>query len=91
MLFSLSLSTLTEYSSFNEIIYGCIIPSLVGCVLYTVDLHHPIRDGVAIRCEAVGFGVWAALLTINVVRVVFAFAKRALGIRQIAKSIRETV
>jgi hypothetical protein len=83
MIFSLSLSTLTEYRSLKHIIYGCIVPAGIGCIFYISLLGHE-KDALAYKPEIAGFWLWSGLLIVNVIRVVTVGVKKTLGSRSTA-------
>jgi hypothetical protein len=78
LLFSLALATLTEYTDITAIIYGCVIPALCGCVLYTVYILESKNPDDYRLALIAGFYLWLLLLTINIIRTGIDGVKRYL-------------
>jgi len=81
LLFSLSLATVTEYRDVRAIIYGCMVPAIGACVLYTVyvmKIDAPAQNRPALLA---GFYLWIILLLINFVRAGWDGLRRYFGVR----------
>ncbi len=76
LLFSLALATLTEYRDIQAIIYGCVVPALSGCVLYTVYIIKYDNPNQYRSALVAGFYLWLILLLINIVRTCIDGFKR---------------
>jgi hypothetical protein len=76
LLFSLALATLTEYRDIRAIIYGCVVPALGGCVLYTVYILKYANPDEYRLALIVGFYLWLLLLLINILRTAIDGFKR---------------
>ena len=76
LLFSLPLATLTEYRQLKALIYGCVVPALVACMLYTAHVLEEVDASSIHRIELTAFSIWVILLTMNVIRVASEGIKR---------------
>jgi len=80
-LFSLALATLTEYREISAIVYGCIIPALCGCMLYSIYILKNDKPDEYRLALIAGFYLWVFLLTINIIRTAIDGLKRLLEAR----------